>query len=240
MMDKITTFLDYLVRMLQVKLYPIFFKAFTRLIIWTNKVEFVGLEQYYEAIKKHPSIVVLWHNRVILGPHIFGDCLDPSTDYTIYVSKSRDGDLLSLVATTFKQGSVIRVPKRAKHASLKTLIKTLKKKVLIVTPDGPRGPKYKVKPGVVFAAAAAKAQIFPLSWSASKTWELKSWDRFKIPKPFGRIVIGFGEPFFVHSKEKTELSEKALKVEEHLNAFKDALNARVHSKKSELKNAPSN
>ncbi len=239
MMDKLTTFLDYLLHSLQAKLYPIFFKGFIRLILWTNKVEFLGLEQYFEAIKKHPSIIVLWHNRVVLGPHVFENCLGTATNYTIYVSKSRDGELLSLLVDTIKHASAIRVPKRGKHESLRTLIKTLKKSILIVTPDGPKGPKYKVKPGVVLAAAAAKAQIFPLSWSASKTWELKSWDQFKIPKPFGRIVIGLGEPLFVHSKEKTELSEKALKVEEHLNAFKDALNARVQSKKSELKSAAS-
>lgn len=226
-MDKIASFLDRALRFIQVKIFPVLIKALLRFILWTNKVEVVGLEQFYAKVKQHPSIIILWHNRVVLGPNFFGEYCAPTSNYTAYVSHSRDGEWLALATESFKNGYTIRVPKRNKHESLRTFIKTLKNSILLITPDGPRGPKYKIKSGVVFAASVAKAQIFPFSWSASKSWQLKSWDKLKIPKPFGRIVIGFGDPFFLHTEKNMSLEEKTLKAEKMLNAFRQFLNDKI-------------
>lgn len=226
-MDKIASFLDRCLRFLQIKILPKTIWTILKLILWTNKVEIVGLERFNQKIKEHPSIIALWHNRVVLGPNFFGKYCSSSTNFTAYVSRSRDGEWLAQMTESFKNGYTIRVPKRNKHESLRTFIKTLKKSILLITPDGPRGPKYKIKPGVALAASTAKAQLFPFSWSASKTWQLKSWDKFKIPKPFGRIVIGFGEPFFLHSDKKTSLEEKTLLAEKKLNDFRQELNDKI-------------
>ncbi len=226
MMDKIACFLDRCVRFLQVKVFPFLVRFFVRVILWTNKVELVGVEHYYEKVKKHPSIIILWHNRIVLCPNFFGEYLDRSSNYTAYVSQSRDGEWLALATESYPNGYTIRVPKKHKYESLRQFIKTLKQSVVLITPDGPRGPKYQMKPGVIFAANAAKAQLFPFSWSATKTWQLKSWDKLKIPKPFGKIYIGFGEPFFLH-QQKSSLEEKQKFAEEKLNTFREELNQRV-------------
>lgn len=228
MRDKVADFLDKKVRFLQVKVFPFLVRLFVRLILWTNKIELVGLDNYYEEVKKHPSIIVLWHNRITLGPNFFGEYLDRSLNYTAYVSQSRDGEWLALATESYPNGYTIRVPKKHKFESLRQFIKTLKTSVVLITPDGPRGPKYEMKPGVIFAANAAKAQLFPFSWTSTKTWQLKSWDQLKIPKPFGKICIGFGQPFFLHPL-KTSLEEKQQFAQDKLNEFREELNQRVFS-----------
>lgn len=65
-----------------------------------------------------------------------------------------------------------------------------------ITPDGPRGPPWKFKPGAVLLAQLSGRPIIPLSYAASHAWKIK-WDRFVIPMPFSRIVIAVGEPVYV-------------------------------------------
>ncbi|MCH9632836.1 MAG: hypothetical protein S4CHLAM6_11790 [Chlamydiae bacterium] len=219
-----------LFRAIQKKLFPSFVKLIMRFILWTSKVELVGLEGFYEQVDQHPSIIMLWHNRVVLGPNFFGEYMEPSSNYTAYVSNSRDGEWLALATESYKNGFTIRVPKFDKHKSLREFIKTLKKSIVLITPDGPVGPAYQIKPGVIVAAQVAKAQIFPFSWSASKYWRFSSWDRMIIPKPFGKIVIGYGEPFFIDPKKEISISEKIKHAEERLTSFKEKLNRHLISK----------
>ena len=65
-----------------------------------------------------------------------------------------------------------------------------------MTPDGPRGPVWKFKPGAVLLAQLSQRPIIPLAYAASRAWKIK-WDRFVIPKPFSRVVIAIGEPVYV-------------------------------------------
>jgi hypothetical protein len=65
-----------------------------------------------------------------------------------------------------------------------------------ITPDGPRGPPWKFKPGAVLLAQLSGRPMIPLSYAASRAWKIK-WDRFVIPWPLSRIVIAVGEPVYV-------------------------------------------
>ena len=65
-----------------------------------------------------------------------------------------------------------------------------------ITPDGPRGPPWKFKPGAVLLAQLSQRPIIPLGYAASRAWKIQ-WDRFVIPKPFARIAIAVGEPVYV-------------------------------------------
>lgn len=206
-------------------------KFIIRLVLWSSKLELVGIERFYETVKKHPTIIMLWHNRIFLCPNFFGEYMEPTSNYTAYVSKSRDGEWLALATESYKNGFTIRVPKFNKHTSLKEFVKTLKKSIVLITPDGPTGPVYKIKPGVIVAAQLAKAQIFPFSWSASKYWRIKSWDQMIIPKPFGKIVIGYGEPFFISSDPQMSLDAKTAEAEDKLNHFKNDITKRLSKKK---------
>ena len=63
----------------------------------------------------------------------------------------------------------------------------------VLTPDGPRGPRFKFKPGALLLAQMSGRPILPMAYAASRAWLVK-WDKFVIPKPFARIVIAIGEP----------------------------------------------
>ena len=70
--------------------------------------------------------------------------------------------------------------------------------------DGPRGPKGKVKPGLIRMAQLSGAVILPLIVSVDKAWIAGSWDRFLIPKPFSRVTVRWEEPFSVPRKSDPE------------------------------------
>jgi 1-acyl-sn-glycerol-3-phosphate acyltransferase len=65
-----------------------------------------------------------------------------------------------------------------------------------ITPDGPRGPRFRFKPGAIFTAQISRKPVVPLAFAAKPAWILRTWDKFVIPSPFARIVIAIGEPYF--------------------------------------------
>jgi hypothetical protein len=65
---------------------------------------------------------------------------------------------------------------------------------LAITPDGPRGPRYVVQPGVVALGQITGAPVIPISYRASRKFTLRSWDQFQIPLPFSRCEIILGKP----------------------------------------------
>ena len=92
------------------------------------------------------------------------------------------------------------------------------KRCLVITPDGPRGPRERVKPGVAQIAITAGAPVVPLAIGVDRCWRLKSWDGFIIPKPFSRVQVTIGSPLpaprHPASRELTE--QYRLHIEESL------------------------
>lgn len=164
-----------------------------RLILATCKIEIKGFEYFKETISSKKSILMLWHNRLSIVSEILYR-LDKKTIFSAFVSKSRDGDPLAKLASSYKTGKSIRVAHNQRHQALKAVIDALKtgKEVVIMTPDGPRGPRYEVKPGILIAAKEADATIIPFTWISNKFWQLNSWDKLLFPKPFSTLIVTFG------------------------------------------------
>ena len=176
-------------------------------LLLTCRVKIEGLEGIREAKQTGPLIIMLWHNR--LAP--LAEILSPLTDkfrFAAFVSKSRDGEILSQFVLSYKGGAVIRVPHDGRDKALKVMIETLNQsdEIVLITPDGPRGPRYKMKPGVLFAAQATAAWIIPFTWESKSCFELKTWDRFRLPKPFSTIHARFGAPVKAESLNQLESS----------------------------------
>jgi lysophospholipid acyltransferase (LPLAT)-like uncharacterized protein len=83
---------------------------------------------------------------------------------------------------------------------------------VVVVPDGPRGPREVLKPGVIALARLSGAPIVPVAVGASPEWRLRSWDEFRIPRPFARCVVRFGEPINV-SRAAGRAGEEAARKE---------------------------
>lgn len=186
-----------------------------RVIFWTCKKEVHGLDAFVKTAKEHPCILMLWHNNLIIVPEIVHTFANQYI-FTAFISNSRDGEPLAILTNSYRIGRVLRVPHNQRHAALHAMISRLRdhKEIIVVTPDGPRGPKYVVKPGIVMAAKATGAHVVPFEWIASKHWELGTWDAMKIPKPFSKIVVTFGEAIVlgdeVKEEEALEVLQKAL------------------------------
>ncbi|MGM0439517.1 MAG: lysophospholipid acyltransferase family protein [Chlamydiota bacterium] len=192
-------------------LVPPLAKSLINLIMLTCRINIKGLSTLEEYASKG-CILALWHNNLTLGPYFFGH-LAPKASYHPVVSNSRDGALLVDIIATFPHGKVIKVPHNARHRALKHIIKAIEEQqaTVIITPDGPRGPAYDVKPGIIFAAQKSKAPVIPFHWKASRCWRLPTWDRLAIPKPFSTITFSIEKPLtFENSSES--LDDKAQRL----------------------------
>lgn len=180
-----------------------------RLLLRTCRIEVHGVDRFVEIAKKSPCIVALWHNRLAAVPEIFHRFASQFS-YTAFISKSRDGEPLARLTTSYSIGKVLRVPHNARHHALSQMINLLKSRdsILLITPDGPRGPRYEVKPGLIMAAREAKAEIVPFSWTVDRAWKLKTWDQMMIPKPFSKINVYFGEPIKLTAEADLEQDEQ--------------------------------
>ncbi len=67
----------------------------------------------------------------------------------------------------------------------------------LITPDGPRGPRFEFKPGAIFSAQITGVPIVPLAFAAKPARVLGTWDKFVLPIPFSRVVIAVGEAVYV-------------------------------------------
>jgi len=184
-------------------------KVAMRLLMLTCRVKVKGLDAFVSAAHKEPCIVMLWHNRLVIVSE-FLNKFTPQFIYRAFISKSRDGDPLALLAESYKTGRALRVPHNARHAALSQMIEHLKVKreIILITPDGPRGPRYEVKPGIVMAAKQSSAQIFPFSWNASRAWKLNTWDKMLIPKPFSTITVTFGDPLSFQDESSQDYTDE--------------------------------
>lgn len=154
--------------------------------------------------KGETVIAAFWHGRLLMMP--FGY---PGTPATILISQHRDGEYISRIARrlgfTVIRGSATRGGAQA----FRQLVYTLRGgQHVVITPDGPKGPRHRVKSGVIELSRLSGMPILPISFGAWPRTILKSWDQFLIPHPFGRGVFVWGEPIYVPAELNEADSEK--------------------------------
>lgn len=111
------------------------------------------------------------------------------------VSRSRDGELIARVIERIgyvtARGSSTR---GGSEAALAILEWGRNGHSLTLSPDGPRGPARVMKPGLAWIAARSGMRVVPVASASRPTWFLRSWDRYRVPRPFARVWIAYGEP----------------------------------------------
>ena len=163
-----------------------------------------------------PAIYVVWHGRILLLPYLYG-----SRHAHVLASRSRDGELVTRFARRFGLEVVRGSSSRGGAEALRLLARSLGGgRDVVVVPDGPRGPREMVKAGVVTLARISGAPIVAMALGASAEWRLSSWDEFRIPKPFTRCVVRFGDPIRVSGTAGRAAAEASRKeVEAALRAL---------------------
>jgi lysophospholipid acyltransferase (LPLAT)-like uncharacterized protein len=155
-----------------------------------------------------PMIYAVWHGRILLLPYLYGH-----RGSHVLASRSRDGELVTRWIRRFGLDPVRGSSTRGGGEALRVLTRALRAgREVVVVPDGPRGPREVLKPGVIALARLSGAPIVPMAVGASREWRLRSWDEFRIPRPFARCVVRFGEPIHV-SRAADRAGEEAARKE---------------------------
>jgi len=116
----------------------------------------------------------------------------------ILISRSKDGEYAAILAERFGHQPLRGSSSRGGAYGARALIRAAQDGYPIaITPDGPRGPRHSVQRGVLAIAARIGRPVVPMAIGYSDLWELNSWDRFRIPKPFAYGVTLLGEPIHV-------------------------------------------
>jgi lysophospholipid acyltransferase (LPLAT)-like uncharacterized protein len=136
----------------------------------------------------------------------------------ILISRHRDGKLISRTVRHFGLETVRGSKTKGGVGGIKALARALQEGYdVAIAPDGPKGPRCKVQPGVIQLAKLSGRPIFPFTFSAFPRKVLPTWDHFIIPFPFARGVFVWGEPIWVDYAEGEEAMEgKALLLERRL------------------------
>lgn len=158
-----------------------------------------------------PLLVAFWHNRLLPMPIVWSRFIPPGRPHAVALSSaSGDGEMIAQVINRFGVHPIRGSATRRGSRALREMKRFLDKGHDVgVTPDGSRGPRYEIKPGLVLAAQLTGRAILPLSCEFSSAWRLKSWDRFFIPKPFSIVTIVLGDPHRVPRTSTPEEFEAA-------------------------------
>ncbi len=170
------------------------------------------LDAFYR--KGGHTILAFWHAQQLMIPAGYR-----GTGAHVLISQHGDGEIIARLIARFGHQAVRGSSTRGGAGALRALIKLGRAgKDLVVTPDGPRGPRQVAKLGVVQLAKATGLPIIPLAFACSKKRLFSSWDRFMVPYPFSRGLFLYGKPMFV-SRQGDDLALEAdrLVLETELN-----------------------
>ena len=182
-----------------------------------------------------PFIIAFWHGHMLLPLFVYRNL-----PVAVLVSRSRDGERIAQVAHHFGMGSVRGSTSRGAAAAMKGLFELARQRttIIAITPDGPRGPRHRVAPGVVYLAQKSGLPILPLVVGLDRYWVLPSkWDEFLLPKPFARGLIRVDDLFWVPADlSAEELEECRLQLEKRMQALTRATYA--EAKQGDLASDP--
>ncbi|OOY36134.1 lysophospholipid acyltransferase family protein [Solemya velum gill symbiont] len=189
--------------------YPILYKWVVMLLMATYRVEYIGREQV-DRLKSNAEgwIYSSWHENVVVS-----QWAERNQGLVMMSSDSKDGEFSARVMVRMGNFPVRGSSSHGGMKAARAVIQALKSGSSAgMTPDGPRGPARKAKPGMLFISAVSNCPIIPYHVVSDRYWSLTSWDKQRIPKPFSRVIICIGEPLRI-DKQRFKQDEAGLIVE---------------------------
>ncbi|MDB6056258.1 MAG: hypothetical protein JWO95_102 [Verrucomicrobiales bacterium] len=169
-----------------------------------------------KATGASPVIYCIWHNRLAMAVASYNKenrQLWPVKGVAAVVSASRDGAFLAAILEQFRmqpiRGSSSR---RGGQALLEATTWLEKGYTVVITPDGPRGPCYKIQEGIMSLAQLTGRPIVPLGINGHPHFKARSWDKFQLPVPFANCRVLYGEPIFV-PRDADDVERKRIRAE---------------------------
>lgn len=196
-----------ILKRLEVTLLPFLMQLFVRFIYLTNKKTYHATNK----IKDDENFIVsMWHGDLLMQPFNYQK-FKPEGTVKAIISEHRDGEAIRKTVEYLGIGSLTGSSTRGGAKALIGAIKAIKNGIdVAITPDGPKGPIYSIADGIVVISQKTDAKILPFSCVPTKYWKLKSWDKFVIPKPFGKIDFYIGDPVDVTGMEMEDAKKLIL------------------------------
>ena len=186
-----------------------------KLIGLTIRFETDGAEIFDEITTagKLP-IHCFWHDRIFAGTYYFRN-----RGIIVMSSHSFDSEYTARCIQRFGFGIVKGSSTRGGIGALVGMIRVMQQGLpTAFTVDGPKGPRYEAKMGSILLAKKTGNPIVPFTIEVLRHWNINSWDRLQIPKPFSRAKVFIGKPIYVKSDAKDdELEEKRLELQNSLD-----------------------
>lgn len=185
-------------------------------VIWfiylTSKRRFYNLE-VVEKFRGKPVVFVFYHGRSAMLSPLIKSMKIPAYCIT---SQHADGRMMAKLQRLFGLRAIYGSGTKGALTVLREGVRVTKEKKssIVISVDGPSGPAFACHEGALYFAKMSGAPIIPCCFSASRAKMLNRWDRYLIPKLFGTITCGIGEPIYVDSKAKgEEFEQKRQEVE---------------------------
>ena len=189
---------------------------YVRFVWLTSRWKEIDAEHMHAAWENDTPIMgVFWHGRLLMMLQSWRG----RKRFNMLISNHSDGSIIAKATTSFGFGWVAGSSNRQAAKAVRKLVDVLKKgECAGITPDGPRGPKYKAKVSSIAVARLANVDIHPVTFSAKRGIFARSWDRFFVPFPFNSGVFVCAEPVRVAGSNRSD-EELRQELEDKLNAI---------------------
>ncbi|MFT5836502.1 MAG: lysophospholipid acyltransferase (LPLAT)-like uncharacterized protein [Sulfurimonas sp.] len=177
-------------RYLALLFLPFIASLFIRILYLTNKKVYHAPEN----IEDKATIFACWHGELLMLPYVYFR-YRKIPHANVLISPHFDGLLISKTVKYFGLDTIAGSSNKNAARVLIQAMKSIKIGYDIgITPDGPKGPRHEVADGIIVIAQKTKAKVMLLRTRPTKFWQLNSWDKFIVPKPFGTIHFYATEP----------------------------------------------
>lgn len=176
---------------------------YLKIVYLSSNVQFILSNNFTKEkfLKLNGTIFTFWHNRSAFMFKVFESS---NEEFNVLVSPHTDGRITKELLKKFKGKVIEGSTNKNPTIVIRQIIQSLSNNGnILLTPDGPRGPMYKINSTVTEIARRYNCPLIPISCMSSRYFTLKSWDKFIMPLPFGKIIIIIGEPINL-SKNKEQ------------------------------------
>jgi lysophospholipid acyltransferase (LPLAT)-like uncharacterized protein len=158
-----------------------------------------------------------WHENMLLLAYHFG-----RPDVLVLISQHADGQLIAEICRHLGFGLVRGSTTRGGIEALRQMVRAGRDAHIAITPDGPRGPRREVQPGLIYLASRTRLPIVAVGIGYRRPWRMRSWDRFAVPRPGTCARCVTGEPIRVpENAGREELEQYRLRVQATLHRLSD-------------------
>ena len=184
-----------------------------------NKIVINGEEHLLSLINSgKPIMVCVWHGR-LLFPSWYIRL--KTTNLHAIASRHTDAEIMARILNNWGYGLIRGSTRKGGKAVVQKMAAVFKSGgIVAVTNDGPKGPPRIAKAGSTGLALKYNVQIITITGSATKHWQMKSWDRFMLPKPFGKIQLIVSPPLNI-TKELKTAEEEVQQLSDFMNQYQD-------------------